>query len=99
MNAVQRKQKDLRRLERRADKLKYDAQVEAVNILLVLPVYILGFKFGWGNKRLFSFINLLHSYTEWMAKDKSVLNKMVDDIETFKGIKINSDGGVKNLKE
>lgn len=98
MTGYERKLKMQRRLEREADKLKKEGTDAAINILQVLPVYVLATRYGFGNLRLERFILELYRLTEKVKNDERILSIMLNELECDKGIKIDiSNGDVDNV--
>ena len=88
MNTMQRKLKEQRYLKRREQKLKDVGTLSAINILQVIPLYILATEYGFGNIRLDRFLNRLYNLVEQTANDKTILYKMCDVLKHDKGISI-----------
>lgn len=98
MTGYERKLKMQRRLEREADKLKKEGTDTAINILQVLPVYVLATRYGFGNLRLERFITELYRLTGKVKNDENLLATMINELEYDKGIKIDiSNGDVDNV--
>ena len=60
MNTMQRKLKEQRYLKRQEQKLKDVGTLSAINILQVIPLYMLATEYGFGNIRLDRFLNLMY---------------------------------------
>ena len=75
MTNHERRLKEQRKLERAAEKLKKEGTDRAINILQVLPCYILG-RGGYGNVRLEKFIKELYRLTNKVVKDERLLQKL-----------------------
>lgn len=88
MNTMQRKLKEQRYLKRREQKLKDVGTLSAINILQVIPLYMLATEYGFGNIRLDRFLNRLYNLVEQTANDKTILYKMCDVLKHDKGILI-----------
>lgn len=98
MTGYERRLKLQRRLMREADKLKKAGTDSAINILQVLPVYVLAFKYGFGNVRLEKFITELYRLTEKVKNDEHLLVTMINELEHDKGILIDiATGDVDNV--
>lgn len=60
----------------------------AINILQVLPLYILSTEYGFGNRRLERFLTRLYELTDQVKNDRNILNKACDCLCEDYGIKI-----------
>lgn len=99
MNRQQRRLKEQRQLQRRADNLKHDGTMTAINILQVIPLYILGAEYGFGNVRLDRFLRRLYSLVEQVSKNGRILELMCDELERNKGIRITLSSTEDNRSE
>lgn len=88
MNTMQRKLKEQRYLKRQEQKLKDVGTLSAINILQVMPLYILATEYGFGNVRLDRFLKRLYNLVEQVSSDKTILYKMCDVLKHDKGILI-----------
>ena len=88
MNRQQRRLKEQRLLQRRADSIKNDGTMTAINILQVIPLYMLATEYGFGNVRLDRFLTRLYALVEQVSKDNKILDRMRDVLEHDKGIRI-----------
>jgi len=88
MNTMQRKLKEQRYLKRQEQKLKDIGTLSAINILQVIPIYMLATEYGFGNIRLEKFLTRLYDLVEQVARDTTILNKMTNVLECDKGIRI-----------
>lgn len=97
MNRHEKRLKLQRRLAREKEKIKEEGVYAAVNIIQILPCYVLS-QNGFGNVRLQKFIEELHKLTKLVAEDTSKLEIIVDEIAHDKGIKFDlKSGEVQNL--
>ena len=99
MNRQQRRLKEQRQLQRRADSLKHDGTMTAINILQVIPLYILGSEYGFGNVRLDRFLRRLYALVEQVSKNDRILELMCDELERNKGIRITLSSTEDNRSE
>ena len=97
MNKLQKRQKEQRYLAKQADKLRQKGVQDAIDILQVLPVYVLMTKYKFGNVRLERFITELWRLTLKVQQNKELLNTIVNDIEMTSGLKFNKNGDLVNL--
>lgn len=97
MTNHERRLKEQRKLERAAEKLKKEGTDRAINILQVLPCYILG-RGGYGNVRLEKFIKELYRLTNKVVKDERLLQTIINELEHDKGIRFDIiSGDVENV--
>ncbi len=99
MNRHQRRLKQNRRQERidRAD--KFEAANLAVNLMLVIPCYVLREQFGFGNKRMEKYITEFHRLYQAVVKDKVKISTLADSVEHDTGIRIADDGEIWNVRK
>lgn len=98
MTSHERKLKMQRSLEREKNKIKQAGTDAAINILQVLPCYILAYKHKFGNLRIERFITELYRLTEKVKNDEHLLEIMINELEYDKGIKIDiATGDVDNV--
>lgn len=88
MNRQQRRCKEMRQLQRRADSIKNDGTMTAINILQIIPLYMLATEYGFGNIRLDRFLTRLYALVEQVSKDNKILYRMCNELEHDKGIRI-----------
>jgi len=88
MNKRDKKRKEHRYLERQADKLKLQGAEQAIDMLYVIPLYVLREQFGFGNVILMRFIERFNQITEQLGHKKVPLRTLVDHIEYETGIKL-----------
>lgn len=91
MNKRDKRLKEKRYLERRADKLKKQGAEQAIDTLYVLPLYVLREQFGFGNVRLMKFIDRFNRITEQMAQSKVPLSTLAKHIEYETGIRFENN--------
>ena len=98
MTSHERKLKEQRKLERDKAKIKRAGIDSAINILQVLPAYILAYRYKFGNLRIERFIAELYRLTDKVKKDERLLATMINELEYDKGIRIDIEtGDVDNL--
>ena len=93
MNRQQRRLKEQRLLQRRADSIKNDGTMTAINILQIIPLYMLATEYGFGNIRLDRFLSRLYTLVEQVSRDNKILDRMCDVLEHDKGIRISFTSG------
>lgn len=93
MTSRERKLKEQRRIDREKKKIKQEGTTAAINILQVLPCYILAYKCNFGNLRLERFISELYRLTEKIKNDERLLATMIKELEYDKGIRIDIESG------
>jgi hypothetical protein len=92
MNKRDKKRKEHRYLERQADKLKKEGAEQAIDMLYVLPLYVLREQFGFGNVRLVRFIDRFNSIAKQIHENKVPLRTLVEHIEYETGIRLEPKG-------
>ena len=93
MNRQQRRLKEQRLLQRRADSIKNDGTMTAINILQIIPLYMLATEYGFGNIRLDRFLSRLYTLVEQVSRDNKILDRMCNVLEHDKGIRISFTSG------
>ena len=86
MNRQMRRAKEKRHLERQKQKMTQEGASLAVDILGVIPVYVLHTMFGFGHDRLVRYIEEWHRIMNAVTTEKVKLTTLADDV---------SDTGVK----
>ena len=99
MTKSEKRRKEQRYLERRANELKQAGTEKAIRVLQLLPLYILAHEFGFGNKRLMRFLEKMYRYTDKVQNDIHILEIIQDELEHDKKIRIDiQTGEVENLR-
>lgn len=99
MTKNERKRKEQRYLERRADELKKEGTEKAIRVLQLLPLYVLMREWGFGNKLLMRFLMQMYRYTAMAEKDEHILELIQNELEHDKKIRIDiTTGEVENLR-
>lgn len=93
MNRQQRRLKEQRLLQRRADSIKNDGTMTTINILQIIPLYMLATEYGFGNIRLDRFLSRLYMLVEQVSRDNKILDRMCNVLEHDKGIRISFTSG------
>ena len=92
------KLKQLRRDEEAVKKIKNEGTKEAINILQIIPAYVLATKFDFGNIRLSRFLYQYNRYVKLILQDSTDLDKMTKEMEHDKGIRFDGlTGDIINL--
>lgn len=98
MTNRERKLKIQRQVNRQADKLKQAGTDSAIGILQVLPIYVLAYKYNFGNIRLEKFVREFHRLTRKVQENEDLLRTIINELEHDKGIRIDiHTGNVDNL--
>lgn len=77
----------------------YAAVNLAVNLMLVIPCYVLREQFGFGNKRMEKYITEFHRLYQAVVKDKVKISTLADSVEHDTGIKIADDSEIWNVRK
>ena len=92
------KLKQLRRDKDAVKKIKNEGTETAINVLQIIPAYVLAVKFGFGNIRLSRFLYQFHRYIKLASQDSTVMDMMVKEMEHDKGIRFDGlTGDIINL--
>lgn len=94
MNKHQQRLKEMRRQERIDHKLVYKGAETALGVLMVIPLYVLHTKFGFGNKRLQDFMREFYRLYELVKDDKVRIDTLINSLDAETGLLYNT----KNLK-
>lgn len=86
MTKNERRRKEQRYLQRKEESLTQKGTDRAINIIQILPCYILA-RQGYGNIRLERFIRELWRLTDKIVKEPGILEKIADELEHDKGIR------------
>lgn len=86
MNKYQQKLKEMRRQNRLDHKLTYKGAETALGVLMILPLYVLHTKFGFGNKRLTEFVKEFHRLYRLVKDDKVSINTLANSLDAETGL-------------
>ena len=91
MNRHQKRLKQSRRQERIDRVSKFETASLALNLMVVLPCYVLREQFGFGNKRMEKYLTEFHKIYQAVADGKVKLSTLADSIEHDTGISFIED--------
>ena len=99
MTKHQQRQKELRRRLREDDKFRRESAQLSINVLSVVPVYILLEQYGWKRKRLSRFIMRYQKIIDDIANKRLSTQALADELKQL--TKIEYDDGIwdNTLKE
>lgn len=92
MTKHQQKQKELRRRLREDDKFRRESAQLSINVLSVVPVYILLEKYGWKRKRLSRFIMRYQKIIDDIANKRLTTQALAEELKQL--TKIEYDDGI-----
>lgn len=92
MTKHQQKQKELRRRLREDDKFRRESAQLSINVLSVVPVYILLEQYGWKRKRLSRFIMRYQKIIDDIANKRLSTQALADELKQL--TKIEYDDGI-----
>lgn len=92
MTKHQQKQKELRRRLREDDKFRRESAQLSINVLSVVPVYILLEQYGWRRKRLSRFIMRYQKIIDDIANKRLTTQALADELKQI--TKIEYDDGI-----
>lgn len=97
MTKHQQRQKELRRRLREDEKFKRDSAQISIDVLSVVPVYILLEMLGWKRKRLTRFILRYSKIIDDLAHKRISTERLAEQIEIETGLQYN-DGSWLDMK-
>jgi hypothetical protein len=92
MTKHQQKQKELRRRLREDEKFRKESAQLSINVLSVVPVYILLEQYGWKRKRLSRFILRYQKIIDDIANKRLTTQALADELKQL--TKIEYDDGI-----
>ena len=97
MTNHQKRQKELRRRLREDEKFKRDSAQISIDVLSVVPVYILLEMLGWKRKRLTRFVLRYSKIIDDLAKKRISTERLAEQIEMETGLRYD-DGSWWDMK-
>lgn len=92
MTKHQQRQKELRRRLREDEQFRRESAQLSINVLSVVPVYILLEQYGWKRKRLSKFIMRYQKIIDDIANKKLTTQALADELKQL--TKIEYDDGI-----
>ena len=86
MTKHQQKQKELRRRLREDDKFRRESAQLSINVLSVVPAYILLEQYGWKRKRLSRFIMRYQKIIDDIANKRLTTQALADELKQLTNI-------------
>lgn len=86
MTKHQQKQKELRRRLREDEKFRRDSAQLSINVLSVVPIYILLEQYGWKRKRLSRFIMRYQKIIDDIANKRLTTQALADELKQLTNI-------------
>ena len=86
MNKHQQRLKKERHKSRMEHKVTYRDAETALSVLMVLPIYILHNKYGFGNKRCMDFMKEFHRLYRCVSKGEVSVQTLINSVDAETGL-------------